>query len=64
MLGTTPLTVQLPEGVPVLLVFEADGRLSIAERVRARPGLALAVQLPPSAPAPSLDDLKASPYER
>ena len=54
-----------PRGnVPVLLVFEADGRLSIAERVRARPGLALAVQLPPSTPAPSLDDLKASPYQR
>ena len=64
MLGTTPLTVRLPENVPVLLVFEANGRLSIAERVRAHPGLALAVQLPPSTPAPSLDDLKASPYQR
>jgi len=64
VLGTTPLTVRLPENVPVLLVFEASGRLSIAERVRAHAGLALAVQLPPSTPAPSLDDLKASPYQR
>ena len=63
-LGTTPLVVRLPENVPLLLVFEASGRLSIAERVRAHPGLAVTVQLPPSAPAPSLDDLKASPYQR
>jgi hypothetical protein len=46
----------------VLLVFEATGRLSIAERVRARNGLVVTAHLPPAPVAPGLDDLKASPY--
>ncbi len=61
-LGRTPLTVRLPPDVPVLLVFEADGRLSIAERVRARRGLVVTANLPPAPVRPGLDDLKASPY--
>jgi hypothetical protein len=62
VLGTTPLQVALPAGVPTLLVFEAEGRLSIAQRVDPRKGLVVSVQLPPSARSPAVDDLKASPY--
>jgi serine/threonine-protein kinase len=62
LLGHTPLSVRLPEGRTLLLVFEAQGRLSIAERVRAREGLVVTAHLPPAAVAPGLDDLKASPY--
>jgi serine/threonine-protein kinase len=61
-LGRTPLSVRLPPDVAVLLVFEADGRLSIAERVRARRGLVVTANLPPAPVRPGLDDLKASPY--
>ncbi len=62
-LGKTPLSVRLPPDVAVLLVFEADGRLSIAERVRARRGLVVTANLPPApVRSPGLDDLKASPY--
>jgi serine/threonine-protein kinase len=61
-LGRTPLTVRLPPDAPVLLVFEADGRLSIAERVRGRRGLVVTANLPPAPVRPGLDDLKASPY--
>jgi hypothetical protein len=46
----------------VLLVFEAQGRLSIAERVRARDRLVVTAHLPPAPVVPGLDDLKASPY--
>jgi hypothetical protein len=46
----------------VLLVFEASGRQSIAERVRAQAGLVVTAHLPPAPVAPGLDDLKASPY--
>jgi hypothetical protein len=46
----------------VLLVFEAKGRLSIAERVQARDGLVVTAHLPPAPVAPGLDDLKSSPY--
>jgi len=59
-LGVTPLSIRLPPDTAVLLVFEASGRLSIAERVRARRGLVVTAHLPP-APV-HLDDLKASPY--
>ena len=62
LLGHTPLSVRLPEGRTLLLVFEAQGRLSIAERVRAREGLVVTAHLPPAPLAPGLDDLKASPY--
>jgi hypothetical protein len=62
LLGHTPLSVRLPEGRTLLLVFEAQGRLSIAERVQAREGLVVTAHLPPAAVAPGLDDLKASPY--
>jgi hypothetical protein len=61
-LGQTPLSVRLPPDRAVLLVFEAKGRLSIAERVRAREGLVVTAHLPPAPVAPGLDDLKASPY--
>ncbi|HEY1418010.1 MAG TPA: serine/threonine-protein kinase, partial [Myxococcaceae bacterium] len=61
-LGQTPLSVRLPPDRAVLLVFEATGRLSIAERVRARNGLVVTAHLPPAPVAPGLDDLKASPY--
>jgi len=61
-LGHTPLSVRLPPDRTVLLVFEADGRQSIAERVRARTGLVVTAHLPPAPVAPGLDDLKASPY--
>ncbi|MGZ6139541.1 MAG: protein kinase domain-containing protein [Myxococcaceae bacterium] len=61
-LGRTPLSVRLPPDVAVLLVFEADGRLSIAERVRARRGLVITANLPPAPVRSGLDDLKASPY--
>jgi len=61
-LGVTPLSVRLPPDAPVLLVFEAEGRLSIAERVRARRGLVVTAHLPPAPVRPGLDDLKASPY--
>ena len=61
-LGQTPLSVRLPPDSTVLLVFEAQGRLSIAERVRPRSGLVVTAHLPPAAVAPGLDDLKASPY--
>ena len=61
-LGRTPLSVRLTPDVMVLLVFEAPGRLSIAERVRPRTGLVVTAHLPPAAVAPGLDDLKASPY--
>ncbi|HEY3585696.1 MAG TPA: protein kinase [Myxococcaceae bacterium] len=62
LLGHTPLSVRLPQGRPLLLVFEAHGRLSIAERVRPREGLVVTAHLPPATVAPGLDDLKASPY--
>ena len=62
LLGHTPLSVRLPPDRTLLLVFEAQGRLSIAERVRAREGLVVTAHLPPSAVAPGLDDLKSSPY--
>ena len=62
VLGTTPLSVRLPPERTVLLVFEADGRQSIAERVKARPGLVVTAHLPPAPLAPGLEDLKASPY--
>ena len=62
LLGHTPLSVRLPPDRTVLLVFEAQGRLSIAERVRARDRLVVTAHLPPAAVAPGLDDLKASPY--
>jgi serine/threonine protein kinase len=62
VLGYTPLSVALPAGVPTLLVFESEGRLSIAQRVHPRKGLVVSVQLPPSAHTPTLDDLKPSPY--
>jgi serine/threonine-protein kinase len=61
-LGRTPLAVRLQPDATVLLVFEAPGRLSIAERVRPRTGLVVTAHLPPTAVAPGLDDLKASPY--
>ncbi len=61
-LGHTPLSVRLPPDRTLLLVFEADGRQSIAERVRARAGLVVTAHLPPAPVAPGLDDLKASPY--
>ena len=61
-LGRTPLSVRLPPDRTVLLVFEAKGRLSIAERVRARDGMVVTAHLPPAPVAPGLDDLKASPY--
>jgi eukaryotic-like serine/threonine-protein kinase len=61
-LGRTPLSVRLPPDRAVLLVFEAKGRLSIAERVRAHDGLVVTAHLPPAAVAPGLDDLKSSPY--
>ena len=61
-LGQTPLSVRLPPDRAVLLVFEAKGRLSIAERVQARDGLVVTAHLPPAPVAPGLDDLKASPY--
>jgi tRNA A-37 threonylcarbamoyl transferase component Bud32 len=62
LLGHTPLSVELPPDRTVLLVFEAQGRLSIAERVRARDRLVVTAHLPPAPVAPGLDDLKASPY--
>jgi len=62
VLGRTPLSVALPAGVPTLLVFESEGRLSIAQRVHPQKGLVVSVQLPPSGHTPTLDDLKASPY--
>jgi serine/threonine-protein kinase len=62
LLGHTPLSVDLPPDRAVLLVFEAQGRLSIAERVRARDRLVVTAHLPPAPGAPGLDDLKASPY--
>ncbi len=62
LLGHTPLSVHLPPDRTVLLVFEAQGRLSIAERVRARDRLVVTAHLPPAPVAPGLDDLKASPY--
>jgi eukaryotic-like serine/threonine-protein kinase len=62
LLGHTPLSVELPPDRTVLLVFEAQGRLSIAERVRARERLVVTAHLPPAPVAPGLDDLKASPY--
>ncbi|HZW87596.1 MAG TPA: PEGA domain-containing protein, partial [Myxococcaceae bacterium] len=62
LLGHTPLSVRLPPDRTLLLVFEAQGRVSIAERVRARDGLVVTAHLPPAAVAPGLDDLKASPY--
>jgi len=62
LLGHTPLSVRLPPDRTLLLVFEAQGRVSIAERVRARDGLVVTAHLPPAALAPGLDDLKASPY--
>ncbi|GEM_PF-361408 len=62
LLGHTPLSVELPPDRTVLLVFEAQGRLSIAERVRARDRLVVTAHLPPAPGAPGLDDLKASPY--
>jgi len=61
-LGRTPLSVRLQPDTTVLLVFEAPGRLSIAERVRPRPGLVVTAHLPPASVTPGLDDLKASPY--
>jgi serine/threonine-protein kinase len=61
-LGRTPLSVRLPPDRAVLLVFEAKGRLSIAERVQARDGLVVTAHLPPAPVAPGLDDLKSSPY--
>lgn len=61
-LGRTPLSVRLPQDGTVLLVFEAEGRLAIAERVRPRAGLVVNAHLPPAPVAPGLDDLKASPY--
>jgi eukaryotic-like serine/threonine-protein kinase len=61
-LGVTPLSVRLPPDMAVLLVFEANGRLSIAERVRARRGLVVTAHLPPAPVRQGLDDLKASPY--
>jgi len=61
-LGRTPLAVRLQPDATVLLVFEAPGRQSIAERVRPRTGLVVTAHLPPAAVAPGLDDLKASPY--
>jgi len=54
--------VRLQPDTTVLLVFEAPGRLSIAERVRPRPGLVVTAHLPPASVTPGLDDLKASPY--
>jgi serine/threonine-protein kinase len=62
LLGHTPLSVRLPPDRTLLLVFEAQGRVSIAERVRARSGLVVTAHLPPASAAPGLDDLKASPY--
>jgi len=62
LLGHTPLSVRLPPDRTLLLVFEAQGRMSIAERVRARSGLVVTAHLPPASVAPGLDDLKASPY--
>jgi len=62
LLGHTPLAVRLPPESTVLLVFEAQGRLSIAERVTPRDGLVVTVHLPPAPVPPGLDDLKASPY--
>jgi len=62
LLGHTPLSVRLPPDRTVLLVFEAQGRLSIAERVRARDRMVVTAHLPPAPVAPGLDDLKASPY--
>jgi len=62
LLGHTPLAVRLPPDRTLLLVFEAQGRQSIAERVRARAGLVVTAHLPPSSVSPGLDDLKASPY--
>jgi len=62
LLGHTPLSVRLPPDRTLLLVFEAQGRVSIAERVRARSGLVVTAHLPPASVAPGLDDLKASPY--
>jgi serine/threonine-protein kinase len=61
-LGRTPLSVRLQPDATVLLVFEAPGRLSIAERVRPRTGLVVTAHLPPASAAPGLEDLKASPY--
>jgi hypothetical protein len=62
LLGHTPLSVRLPPDRTLLLVFEAQGRVSIAERVRARSGLVVTAHLPLASVAPGLDDLKASPY--
>jgi len=62
LLGYTPLSVRLPPGRALLLVFEAQGRVSIAERVRPREGLVVTAHLPPAPVIPGLDDLKASPY--
>ena len=62
LLGSTPLAVRLPAEGTVLLVFEAQGRLSIAERVTPREGLVVTVHLPPAPVPPGLEDLKASPY--
>ena len=62
LLGHTPLSVRLPPDRTLLLVFEAQGRVSIAERVRARHGLVVTAHLPPASVAPGLEDLKASPY--
>jgi serine/threonine-protein kinase len=62
LLGHTPLAVRLPPDRTLLLVFEAQGRQSIAERVRARAGLVVTAHLPPASVSPGLDDLKASPY--
>src|SRR5262249_53230676 len=62
LLGHTPLAGRLPAESTVLLVFEGQGRLSIAERVTARDGLVVTAQLPPVPVPPGLEDLKASPY--
>jgi serine/threonine-protein kinase len=62
LLGHTPLSVRLPPDRTLLLVFEAQGRQPIAERVRARAGLVVTAHLPPASVSPGLDDLKASPY--
>ena len=62
LLGHTPLSVRLPPGRTLLLVFEAQGHLSIAERVRPREGMVVTAHLPPAPVIPGLDDLKGSPY--
>src|SRR5262249_11206837 len=62
LLGQTPLSVRRPPGRTLRPVFEAEGRLSIAERVRPRDGLVVTAHLPPAPLVPGLDDLKASPY--